>query len=178
MVLDKHLIELTALVEPLAVGYHGVRISEFRAGDSALIFGAGPIGLALVCELKARGAGTIIVSTGSQKRLEMAQEFGAHYVVDRSREDVAKRCLEVTNGSGVGYVFDTAGVQETVDTAVAVLKPRGTFVNLAVWSEKMALDPNVWLFRELKYIQSMAYQDEDFEGVIKALADGKWTIQY
>lgn len=160
------------------MGYHGVRISEFGAGDSALIFGAGPIGLALICELKVRGAGTIIVSTGSQKRREMAREFGAHHVIDRSHEDVAKRCLEITNGAGVGYVFDSAGVQETVDTAVAVLKPRGSFVNLAVWSGKMTLDPNVWLFREFKYIQSMAYQDEDFEGVIRALADGKWTIQY
>lgn len=164
---------ISALVEPLAVGYHGVRISQFKAGDSALVLGAGPIGLAIVGELKAKGAKTIIVSTASQKRRELARDFGAHYIINRSDEDPIKRCLEGTDGSGVDYVFDTAGVQETVDTAVAVLRPRGSLVNLAIWPGKMTIDPTLWLLREIKYIPSFAYQDEDFNHVIEALANGK-----
>lgn len=73
---------MIALVEPLAVGFHAVNASPFKAGDSVLVLGGGPIGLAVIQALKAKGDGTIIVSEISQKRKQFAKDFGAHHILD------------------------------------------------------------------------------------------------
>ncbi len=100
-------------MEPLAVAWHAVNISPFKKGDSVLILGGGPIGLAVVQVLKARGAKTIIVSEMAPRRKEFAKQFGAHYVLDPSKDDVVARVKDICDGRGVNVAFDAAGVVRT-----------------------------------------------------------------
>jgi threonine dehydrogenase-like Zn-dependent dehydrogenase len=74
--------ELGVLTEPMAVGWHAVRRSEVRKRDVAIVIGCGPIGLAVVCMLKARGVRTIVASDFSRGRRDLATACGADVVVD------------------------------------------------------------------------------------------------
>ena len=74
--------ELAALTEPMAVGLHAVRRGQVRKRDVAIVIGCGPIGLAVICMLKARGVRTIVASDFSPGRRSLAAACGADVVVD------------------------------------------------------------------------------------------------
>lgn len=71
-----------ALTEPMAVANHAIRRSEISRKDVAIVLGCGPVGLAVICHLKARGVGTIVASDFSPGRRALAARCGAHIVVD------------------------------------------------------------------------------------------------
>ncbi len=74
--------ELSALTEPMAIGWHAVRRSEISKRDVAIVIGCGPIGLAIICLLKTRGVRTVVASDPSLARRELASRCGADVVVD------------------------------------------------------------------------------------------------
>jgi threonine dehydrogenase-like Zn-dependent dehydrogenase len=78
--------ELGALTEPMAVGYHAVRRSEIKKRDVAIVIGCGPVGLAVICMLKAQGVRTIVASDLSPGRRELAAACGADVVVDPNED--------------------------------------------------------------------------------------------
>ncbi len=78
--------DLSALTEPMAIGWHAVRRSEIGKRDVAIVIGCGPIGLAVICMLKARGVRTIVASDFSGARRELAWRCGADMVVDPSQD--------------------------------------------------------------------------------------------
>jgi threonine dehydrogenase-like Zn-dependent dehydrogenase len=149
---DNVSLEVGALVEPLSVGWHSVDMSPYKPGDSALVLGGGPIGLAVIQVLRGRGCENIIVSEVSGKRRAFAEQFGAHHTVDPVNEDVVARVLALTGGDGVDVAYDAAGVQVAVDTAFLSLKARGTLVNIAVWEKRAQLQMNELVFRERGYM--------------------------
>ena len=66
----------------MAVGWHAVRRAEVRKSDVAIVIGCGPVGLAVICMLKARGVGTVVASDFSAGRRQLASACGADIVVD------------------------------------------------------------------------------------------------
>ena len=166
-------LDIAALIEPLAVGWHAVNASPFKAGDSVLILGGGPIGLCVVQALKARGCEKIIVSEISSMRKQYAKDFGAHYVLDPTKDDIVARCRELADGRGVNVVFDAAGVQAGLDQALLALRAKGTHVNIAVWEKRCSFHPNDLVFRERTYMAVATYVKGDFEAVIQAISEGK-----
>ena len=157
----------------MAVAWHAVNISPFKKGDSVLILGGGPIGLAVIQALKARGAEKIIVSEIAPRRKDFARQFGAHYVLDPSKDDIVARVRELTDGNGVHVAFDAAGVQAGLDQAVQALRARGTLVNIAIWEKTAIITPNLLCFRERKYMGVATYQEGDFQDVLDAIASGE-----
>lgn len=145
-------LEVGALVEPLAVGWHAVAISPYKDGDAVLVLGGGPIGLSVIQALVGRGCKNIIVSEVSRRRREFAQEFGAHHVVDPTTTDVVAEVERLTGGEGADLGFDAAGVQVAVDTAFKAIKARGMLVNIAVWEKRATLNMNDIVFRERAYM--------------------------
>ncbi|KIW82049.1 chlorophyll synthesis pathway protein BchC [Fonsecaea pedrosoi CBS 271.37] len=165
-------LEVGALIEPLAVGWHAVDISPYKDGDSVLVLGGGPIGLAVVQALVGRGCKNIIVSEVSGRRREFAKQFGAHHVIDPVKADVVEEVEKLTSGEGADVGFDAAGVQVAVDTAFKAIKARGTLVNIAVWEKRATLQMNDIVFRERGYMGVATYALGDFEAVIKAISTG------
>lgn len=162
----------SALIEPLSVAWHAVKTSPFKKGDSVLILGGGPIGLAVLQTLIAKGAEKIIVSEVASRRREFAKQFGAHYVLDPIKDDIVSRVRELCDGSGVNVAFDAAGVQAGLDQAIQSIRARGTLVNIAIWEKTATLTPNWLVFRERRYMGVATYQDGDFKDVIDAVASG------
>jgi threonine dehydrogenase-like Zn-dependent dehydrogenase len=149
---DNISLEVGALIEPLAVGWHAVDISPYKPGDSVLVLGGGPIGLAVVQALVGKQCKNIIVSEVSGRRRQFATQFGAHHVVDPTSVDVVAEVEKLTGGEGADVGFDAAGVQVAVDTAFRAIKARGTLVNIAVWEKRATLAMNDIVFRERAYM--------------------------
>ena len=105
-------------------------------------------------------------------RKQYAKDFGAHVVLDPSKEDIVARCRELCDGQGVNIAFDCAGVQPGLDSAVGAVRARGTVVNIAIWEKPASIWPNDFCFRERSYIGVATYQAGDFDEVLKAMSDG------
>lgn len=149
---DNVSLEVGALIEPLAVGWHAVAISPYKENDSVLVLGGGPIGLSVIQALVGKGCKNIIVSEVSRQRRKFAQEFGAHHVIDPTSQDVVAEVERLTDGQGADVGFDAAGVQVAVDTAFKAIKARGMLVNIAVWEKRATLNMNDIVFRERAYM--------------------------
>jgi len=101
-----------------------VRRSGAKFGDSAVILGAGPIGLRTLEVARLAGISPIIVSEPVDYRLEKARELGADEVINPAKEDAIKRVMELTDGAGVDFVYDTSGNARATNQGLAMLKTR------------------------------------------------------
>ena len=117
-----------ALVEPFAVGIHSANLGEVKLGSSAIILGAGCIGLMTLAACKAMGAGDVTVVDVMDKRLEAAKKLGATRVFNAKKQDVKKDLLAVTDGKGVDIVFETAGTVETISLTPYLVTSGGKIV--------------------------------------------------
>lgn len=117
-----------ALVEPLAVGLHAARQGNVQLGDTVVILGAGCIGLTTLLSCRAMGASRIIVTDIFEKRLHVAKQLGADYVVNGSETDSTQAVLALTDGAGANIVFETAGNRVTAAQTAYVAKRGGTIV--------------------------------------------------
>jgi threonine dehydrogenase-like Zn-dependent dehydrogenase len=136
--IPENLLPYGALVEPLAVAWHAVKragIDDFSK-FSTLIVGGGPIGIALVMCLKAFGAKQIIVSEPTEARRRQNAEF-ANHVLNPVDQNIGDECRKLTDGWGVDYAFDAAGVARGFHAAVDALKFRGTFINVSAWEQEV-----------------------------------------
>ena len=156
------------------MAWHAVNISDFKKGDSVLILGGGPIGLAVIQCLKARGADKIIVSEISPRRKEFAKQFGAHHVLDPTKDDIVARVREICGGVGVNIAYDAAGVQAGFDAAILAVRARGLLVNIAIWEKTATITPNDFCFRERRYQGVATYVEGDFQDVLDALSSGMY----
>lgn len=133
----------------------------------------GPIGLAVLQTLLARGASKIIVSEMATARKQFALDFGAHHVLDPTTDDIVSRCLSLCENQGVHIVFDAAGVQAGLDQAIDAVRARGTIVNIAVWEKPCTINPNKLVFKERKYLGIATYVNGDFQEVMDAISEGR-----
>lgn len=147
-------------------------MSPYKPGDAVLVLGGGPIGLAVIQTLKVKGCDRIIVSEVAPRRKEFAKQFGAHYVLDPTKDDIVARVREICDGQGANVAFDAAGVQAGLDQAILAIRARGTLVNIAVWEKAASLHPNSLVFRERRYMGVATYVQGDFQDVIDAIASG------
>lgn len=111
-----------ALIEPLAVGFHAANQGGARGGQTAVVFGAGCIGLCCMMALKAQGVLNVYAVDIAQKRLDKAMELGATGVIDGSRQDVAKEVERLTAGGGADLIIETAGTEITQQQSVQIAK--------------------------------------------------------
>lgn len=114
-----------ALVEPLAVALAGVRRSRLKAGDRALVMGAGPIGLlTLQCALLA-GARMVAVTEVNPTRAALAAQLGAAVVLDPTRENVGVALSGLTDGQGPDLIYICTGAPQTYRDAVSLVRKGG-----------------------------------------------------
>ncbi|KAH8173588.1 alcohol dehydrogenase groES-like domain-containing protein [Sarocladium implicatum] len=166
-------LEIGALVEPLAVAWHAVSAAGEISSDAVVVvLGGGPIGLAAVLCLKAKGVKNVIVSEVASSRQEFARQFGASRVVNPVKEDLKIASLEASNGQGADVVLDCAGVPASIKSACDVVKVKGTVVNVAIWEKEIPFNPNWVTWKESTFKSVLGYQKEDFQAVVENLGTG------
>lgn len=119
--------EHVALIEPSTVARHMLALGDFKAGQTAVVLGAGSIGLMIVQWLRILGAKLIICSDISDENLATAQSLGAHITLNPLRDDVVARVRKLT-GDGVDISLEAAGVPQTLEQTVPITKPRGKVI--------------------------------------------------
>lgn len=121
--------ERAVLVEPLSIALHAIGLPRMRLGDSAVVVGAGMIGIMLVQALRAAGCGQIIALDLVQARLDMACALGADAGLRADAPDLLERVRGLTGGRGADLVFEAVGAGPTLRTAVDVAR-KGAQVTL------------------------------------------------
>jgi len=164
--------DVGALVEPLAVAYHAVRLSGLKPGGAAVVYGAGPIGLVTVASLKATGAGQVISVEPAAARKAKATVAGADVVLDPTETEVGDAVRDLTGGAGADVAFECAGIDAVLASAIGAVRPGGRVVNVAIWGHPATVQMNDLVLSEVDVIGSLAYCG-DHPDTIKLLQDGK-----
>ncbi|HIS79298.1 MAG TPA: alcohol dehydrogenase catalytic domain-containing protein [Candidatus Caccousia stercoris] len=97
-------------------------------GETVLVYGVGPAGIAFIQGAKAMGAGRVIAVARSEERLRRAAGFGADYLICSKTEDVRAKVLEYTDGKGADLVCEAAGSPETILSACACARRSGRII--------------------------------------------------
>lgn len=163
-------LDQAALIEPLAVAYHAAERSGARPGSTALVAGAGPVGLLLAAVLKGIGV-TTIISEVNTARLEQAAKLADH-VLNPKQCDVAATTRELTDGVGVDVAFECAGVDDVLDTVLDAVRPAGVVVNVSIWGSQASVDMQKLVMKEIDLRGTFAYVD-DHRAVIELVQNGK-----
>jgi L-iditol 2-dehydrogenase len=121
-------MELASLAEPLAVAMHSMKFAAVRPGETAAVFGAGPIGLLTIACLKVAGAGRIWAVEPVGHRREMARQMGADAAIDPGQTDAVRQLTAETGGRGVDCAVDCAAKQQTTNQAIRAVRFAGRVV--------------------------------------------------
>ena len=158
-------LDQAALIEPLSVALHAVKHAGVESG-TAVVGGAGPIGLLLAAVLKAKGF-TVIVSEMSTARREKAASTGvADVVVDPASEDLAAVVAERTGGAGADVAFDAAGVGVVVTQLLSVLRGGGRLEVVAIHVKPIELDiTGALTMQDLVLGASIGYANDHAEAI-------------
>ncbi len=166
-----------ALIEPLAVGMHAARQGGACLGQTAVVTGAGCIGLVSLLSLKAMGVSRVIVVDIMEKRLEKARELGADLVINGKEEDAVSRIMEYTGGKGADLGIETAGSQITAGQLIRAAKKGAVIVFVGYSaSGEMTLPIGIALDKELTFKTVFRYRNI-YPMAIDAVASGKIDIK-
>jgi len=165
-----------AMVEPLAVAYHGVTRAPVKEGGCVAVIGAGTIGMLAVQVLRSMGVGTIIAVDIAPQRRAFALRHGADYAVDSADADAVERILALTPGrEGVDACYDAAGVDATLNLGLKAVKKGGHMVLIGNLAAKMDF-PLQWVVtREVSLYGSCACAGE-YPACLDLIAAGKLDI--
>ena len=166
-----------ALIEPLAVGVHAANQGGAHAGQTAVVMGAGCIGLVSMMALKAEGVSRVYVVDVMAKRLEKALELGADGVINGKDEDAVEAVRKLTGGAGCDLVIETAGTEFTTRQAIHMTK-KGASIVLVGYSKtgEMTLPMSLALDRELTFKTVFRYR-HIYPMAIDAVAAGKVNLK-
>ena len=160
-----------ALIEPLAVGLHAVRIAGLQAGQRVLIMGAGPIGLAVALWSRFLGARDVVVSEFADARRKLAGEMGATAVLD-PKQDLASQFADVTGGQP-DMILECVGAPGLLQQCIDAAPRHCRIVGVGVCEQPDTIVPLAALAKELQLQFAIAYTRDDFETVIAMLAQNR-----
>lgn len=166
-----------ALIEPLAVGFHAAMQGGARAGQTAVVMGAGCIGLVTMMALKAMGVSKVYVVDIMEKRLEKALELGADGVINGKERDAVQEVLTLTDGRGCDLAVETAGTDFTTVQTIHMTK-KGSNIVLVGYSKsgEMTLPMSLVLDKELTFKTVFRYRNI-YPMAIEAVAAGKVNLK-
>ena len=121
-----------AMLEPLGVALHAVRLAEIRPGSRVGVFGCGPIGQFLVQLARVSGATTIVATDVLPHRLAAARAAGATATALVAGGMERSALMDATGGRGVDVAFEAAGEDDALDASIALAAPAGTVVVVGI----------------------------------------------
>jgi (R,R)-butanediol dehydrogenase / meso-butanediol dehydrogenase / diacetyl reductase len=159
-----------ALIEPLAVGLHGVKLAGMEPGARVLVMGAGPIGLAVAYWARRLGARRIAVMARSSRSAGIALQVGANAFVPQSPQAVEE--VRDALGGAPDIVFECGGTPGLIDTCLTHVAPRGAVVVLGILGGLDQITPRTGIQKEARILFSAFYSVRDFAIVADRLASG------
>ena len=163
-----------ALIEPLAVACHDVRLGEVKPGENIVVIGGGPIGMlnALVAQ---HAGGNVLVSEVNPFRVDLANKLGLE-AVNPTETDLVKLVNERTGGAGAHAVFEVSGSQAGASVMTDLPRTRGCIIVVAIFAKKPEIDLFRFFWRELRLCGARVYERRDFAKAIELAASGELPI--
>ena len=161
-----------ALIEPLAIGAHGIRRANVQKDEFVLVIGAGPIGLGTIMFAQIAGAKVIALDINDQRLQFCKESLKTEYIINASREDVIGRLHEITNGDMPTVVIDATGSQKAINNALQYLAHGGRFVLIGLQKEEICFSHPEFHKRETTLMSSRNATRDDFVHVINSIKNG------
>lgn len=166
---DKISFEAAALIEPLTVGVHALKIGEVKKDDNVLILGAGMIGLSILMSAKFLGVRNIIITDLHDSRLEIAKYFGAKEILNSSEKDVKEELFQ-NYKLGADIVFIATGNKEAYMQSPLLSRRDGKIIGVGINTEPCIRPTDMGgIGYERKYFSSNAYIRDDFKRALELL---------
>ncbi|MDB6169132.1 MAG: hypothetical protein JWM88_1996 [Verrucomicrobia bacterium] len=165
--------EAAALAEPLANGIHIVNLTQHLPAATALVIGAGPIGLFCQQALQVLRGSRVFVADLSPDRLAVAKKLGAAGVIHSREQDPAKVMLELTGGEGADLVVDAVGASATKRGSLEALRPGGAAVWIGLHENPLTFDSYAITLPEKQVLGTYAAKIEELQQALELMASGK-----
>jgi threonine dehydrogenase-like Zn-dependent dehydrogenase len=154
-----------ALTEPMAVGLHAVNKSGVRPGETALVLGCGPIGIAVIAALRARGVESIVAADFSPKRREIAITMGAHHTLDPAQGSPFDTVSPAV-------VFEAVGVPGIIDDVMRRARHGTRLVVVGVCMQPDTMHPFFAIAKEINVQFVLGQTPTEFADSLRAIAEG------
>lgn len=164
-----------AMLEAVSVAIHAVRVADIKGGETALVIGAGMIGLLILQAAKASGCARVFITDVDASRLEMARSLGADAIIDSSRESLTARVQRLTSTRGVDVALEAVGRPETVAAAIDCTRKGGTVALVGNISPEVSIPLQKVVTRQIRLQGSCASAGE-YPQAMEWMADGKIKV--
>jgi len=158
--------DVGAMIEPLAVGIHGLSHAPAQPTDVVLILGAGTIGLTTALVARQVGVRNLLITDVAAGRLKRAKELGFE-ALDAHSPEVLPKILGITGGEGADILFECSGARDAALQMTDLVRVSGTIVDLGVFKEPVLVNLQAVNFKELHIVGSRVYTFEDFRSAVK-----------
>ncbi len=165
-----------AMVEPLAVAVHAVAVSHIEKGSTAMVVGAGMIGLLVLQSLKEAGCSQIIVSDIDDTRLKLASDLGATATINAKTSDPVAEIKKLTNGAGVDTALEAVGSTPTIKAAIESVKRGGTVTLIGNIAPTVEIPLQAVVSRQIR-LQGSAASAGEYPQAIELIARGAVTVK-
>lgn len=162
-----------ALVEPLAIGAHGVRRAGVEAGEFVLVIGAGPIGLGILEFARIAGGQVIAMDINEQRLAFCKEKLGIPYTVNPLTEDVTERLKAITNGDMPTVVIDATGSQKAIVNAFQYMAHGARYVLVGLQKGEISFSHPEFHKREATLMSSRNATKDDFRHVLDCMKKGQ-----
>jgi (R,R)-butanediol dehydrogenase/meso-butanediol dehydrogenase/diacetyl reductase len=163
-------LEEAALVEPVSVACHDVRLAGVQAGEYVVVQGGGPVGtlIALVCQ---HSGARVLITEVNPFRLKLARELGFE-ALNPKETDIVQYVTDQTATAGADVVFEVSGSAAGAEMMTKLARVRGRIVIVAIFSEAPTVNLFQFFWRELRLLGARVYEPQDFERAISLAASG------
>ena len=161
------------LADILPTAYEvGVLNGKVDAGDTVVVVGAGPIGLATVMTAKLYTPARVIAVDIADARLERARQFGADVTINNSREDAVAAVKELTHGLGADVAIEAVGVPDTFELCTEIVRPGGHVANVGVHGHSATLHLETLWIKDLTITTGLV-DTSTTPRLLQLIADGR-----
>jgi L-iditol 2-dehydrogenase len=164
-----------ALLEAVAVALHAVSLVPIRSGGSALVVGAGTIGLLVQQALAVAGCLRVFVADVDPTRLKLSHTLGATAVLN-SGANLVRDVLDLTDGKGVDIAMEAVGINQTVNAAIDSTRKGGTVVLVGNVSPHVTMPLQTVVTRQLR-LQGSCASAGDYPRAIALVSSGKINVK-
>ena len=165
-----------AMVEPFAVGLQAAVKAKIQPGDTAVVTGAGPIGIMAALAALAGGCSRVIVSDLMPEKLEIAGRYPSVSTVNIREQDLAGTVAAATDGWGADVVFEASGAPKAYDGIQSLLRPGGCLVLIGMPVSPISLDVSSIAAKEIR-IETVFRYANVFDRALAMIASGKVDLK-
>ncbi len=173
---DKVPVHYATLAEPMSCIMRGVKRSGIKQGETAVVIGAGLMGLLFMKVLKDRGVNVIVIQR-SEKRRKLAADMGADYTIDPADSDWLVKIKDITRGKGAEAVFYTAGGGKMLNDSLKACAIGGNVVIYApIYNNQPVLEMDIIHFNELNVSGTIRHDKESVFEAVRLLGSGRLDL--